>query len=114
MPVLRAPWDAALEVAPDRAAAIDDARRVGYERRQELDELWEAFGRARTSDLLHADYESFDNLFRPFTAGTGHSGACYAALDRAGQRRLRAETPRRLGEPNGPFTHTPQRGRCAG
>ena len=34
MPVLRAFWDAALEVAPDRAAAIDDGRRVGYERRQ--------------------------------------------------------------------------------
>ena len=109
MPVLRAFWDAALEVAPDRAAAIDDGRRVGYERRQELAELWEACGLrelATGERLVHADYESFDDLFRPFTAGTGHSGACYAALDRAGQRRLRAETHRRLGEPNGPFTLT--------
>jgi ubiquinone/menaquinone biosynthesis C-methylase UbiE len=30
MPVLRAFWDAALTVAPKRAGAIDDGRRVGY------------------------------------------------------------------------------------
>ena len=31
MPLLRSFWDAALEAAPERAAAIDDGRRVGYE-----------------------------------------------------------------------------------
>jgi SAM-dependent methyltransferase len=109
MPVLCAFWDAALEVAPDRAAVIDDGRRVGYERRHELAELWEECGLLEVAvgeRLVHADYESFDDLFVPFTAGIGHSGACYAALDRAGQRRLRAETHRRLGEPSGPFTLT--------
>jgi hypothetical protein len=114
MPVLRAPWDAALEVAPDRAAAIDDARRVGSERRPRARRAVGSMRAGKDKRLVHADYESFDDLFRPFTAGTGHSRACYAALDRAGQRRPRAETHRRLGEPNGPFTHTPQRGRCAG
>lgn len=69
MPVLRTVWDATLEVAPDRAAAIDDGRRVGYERRQELAELWEACGLLEVAvgeRLVHADYESFDDL-------SGHS-----------------------------------------
>jgi SAM-dependent methyltransferase len=107
MPVLRAFWDAALVVAPERAGAIDDGRRVGYERPEQLGELWHAHGLVDVSTGEHwvtADYESFDDLFLPFTVGTGHSGACYAALDRAGQERVRHETHRRLGEPDGPFT----------
>jgi SAM-dependent methyltransferase len=109
MPVLRAFWDAALAVAPERAAAIDDGRRVGYERPDDLGELWQARGLVdvSTGELrVSADYESFEDLFRPFPAGTGHSGACYASLDRAGQRRLRDETYHRLGKPDGPFTLT--------
>jgi ubiquinone/menaquinone biosynthesis C-methylase UbiE len=107
MPVLRAFWDAALAVAPERAGAIDDGRRVGYERPDELRTLWEASGLldVTTGDLwVSADYESFDDLFQPFTAGTGHSGACYASLDRAGQERVRAEAHRRLAEPDRAFT----------
>jgi len=46
MPALRAFWDAALAVAPERAGAIDDGRRVGYERPDELAELWSACGLA--------------------------------------------------------------------
>jgi SAM-dependent methyltransferase len=106
---LRAFWDAALAVAPERAGAIDDGRRVGYERPEELGDLWQARGLAdvSTGELsVRADYTSFDDLFQPFTAGTGHSGACYASLDRADQRRLRAETSHRLGEPAGAFTLT--------
>jgi SAM-dependent methyltransferase len=109
MQVLRAFWDAALVVAPERAGAIDDGRRVGYERPEELGDLWQARGLAdvSTGELsVRADYTSFDDLFQPFTAGTGHSGACYASLDRADQRRLRAETSHRLGEPTGAFTLT--------
>jgi SAM-dependent methyltransferase len=109
MPVLRAFWDAALAVAPERAGAIDDGRRVGYERPDELGALWKARGlvNVSTGELwVRADYESFDDLFEPFAAGTGHSGACYASLDRAGQERLRTETHQRLGEPDGAFTLT--------
>ena len=109
MPLLRAFWDAALAVAPERAGAIDDARRVGYERPDELAEQWHARGLVdvSTGELwVSADYESFDDLFQPFTAGTGHSGACYTSLDRAGQNRLRDETHHRLGEPDGAFTLT--------
>jgi SAM-dependent methyltransferase len=109
MPVLRAFWDAALVVAPERAGAIDDGRRVGYERAGELEGLWRARGLVdvSTGELwVTAEYESFDDPFLPFTAGTGHSGACYASLEGARRQRLRDETRRRLGEPDGAFTLT--------
>ena len=109
MPVLRAFWDAALAVAPDRAGALDDGRRVGYPRADELGQLWAARGLVgvSTGDLhVSAEYESFDDLFAPFAAGTGHSGACYAALEPDDQQRLRDDTAARLGDPAGAFTLT--------
>jgi SAM-dependent methyltransferase len=107
MPLLRAFWDAALAVAPEHAGSIDDGRRVGYERPDELGQLWQARGLAgvETGELwVTADYASFEDLFEPFTAGTGHSGACYASLDRNGRRALREQTCHRLGDPDGAFT----------
>jgi hypothetical protein len=107
MPLLRAFWDAALAVAPERAGAIDDGRRVGYEHPDELVELWERHGLldVTTGELwVEADYEDFDDLFAPFAAGIGHSGACYIALDLDGQQRVRDDAHRRLGQPRGPFT----------
>jgi SAM-dependent methyltransferase len=109
MPLLRSFWDAALEVAPDRAGAIDDGRRVGYERPDELRKLWQdcGLGDVSTGELLvSADYASFEGLWRPFAAGVGHSGACYASLDGAGQAALRSKLHRRLGSPEGAFTLT--------
>jgi len=109
MPALRAFWDAALAIAPERAGAIDDGRRVGYDRPDELAELWRNCGLVDvTTGELHvnARYESFEHLFAPFTAGTGHSGACYAALDDARQQRVRDEAYRRLGKPEAAFTLT--------
>lgn len=107
MPLLRLFWDAALEAAPERAAAIDDGRRVGYEKPEELGWLFEECGLAEVSTghlVVHADYESFDDLFRPFAAGVGHSGACLVSLDGAGQAALAADVYRRLGSPAGSFT----------
>lgn len=107
MPLLRAFWDAALAVAPDRAGALDGGRRVGYDDAGMLAGLWRAHGLAdvATGELrVRADYESFDELFAPFSAGTGHSGQLYAALDTGEQRRVRAGANRRLGAPGGPFT----------
>jgi ubiquinone/menaquinone biosynthesis C-methylase UbiE len=107
MPLLRSFWDAALAVAPERAAEIDDARRVGYERPEELGELWDASGLVEVSTgelLVRADYESFDDLFRPFAAGAGHSGACFASLNSPNQLRLRAEARRLLAASDAPFT----------
>ena len=109
MPLLRSFWDAALAVAPERTDEIDDARRVGYDRPEELGELWEASGLVDVSTgelLVHADYESFDDLFRPFAAGAGHSGACFTALDAADQQRLRSQAERLLGVRDARFTLT--------
>lgn len=109
MPLLRSFWDAALEAAPERAAAIDDGRRVGYEQPEELGGLFEECGLADVSTgelVVHAEYESFDDLFQPFAAGVGHSGACFASLDGAGQAALAADAHRRLGSPAGSFTLT--------
>jgi hypothetical protein len=97
------------EAAPDRAAQIDDGRRVGYPRPEELGALFEECGLAdvATGELhVGAHYKNFDELWRPFTAGVGHSGSCCAALDMAGQADLRADLHRRLGSPAAPFRLT--------
>jgi ubiquinone/menaquinone biosynthesis C-methylase UbiE len=109
MPLLRSFWDAALEAAPERAAAIDDGRRVGYETAEELGALFAHCGLVdvATGELsVAAQYESFDDLWRPFTAGVGHSGACFASLDGNGQAALAADAYRRLGSPEGAFALT--------
>jgi ubiquinone/menaquinone biosynthesis C-methylase UbiE len=109
MPVLRSFWDAALEVAPEHAGKLSDAQRVGYESAEELADLWIAHGliQVATSELsVRADYRDFDDLFRPFAAGVGHSGACFTALEEERQERLRVECHGRLGTPEGPFTLT--------
>jgi SAM-dependent methyltransferase len=109
MPMLSAFWDAALDVAQEQAGAVAEASRVGYPDPHELSDLWRACGLADVATgrlLVHADYESFDDLFQPFTVGTGHSGRCYAALDPAARERLRNDAHERLGAPAGPFTLT--------
>jgi SAM-dependent methyltransferase len=109
MPLLRSFWDAALEAAPERAAAIDDGRRVGYEAPEELGRLFSHCGLVDVSIgelLVNAEYESFDDLWRPFAAGVGHSGACFASLDGPAQSALAAEAHRRLGSPEGSFQLT--------
>jgi hypothetical protein len=82
------------EAVPERVGEIPDGRRVGYQRPEELGELLEDRGLAdiATGELLAgADYESFDELWRPFTAGVGHSGACCASLDPGRQADLRTD-----------------------
>jgi ubiquinone/menaquinone biosynthesis C-methylase UbiE len=109
MPVLRSFWDAALEVAPGTAGALDDAQRVGYESPEDLADLCRVNRLTDVSTgeiLVHADYEGFDDLFRPFAAGAGHSGACFTSLAEVDQQRLRGDVRRRLGAPDGPFTLT--------
>jgi SAM-dependent methyltransferase len=109
MPLLQSFWDAALAVGPEQAAALDEGRRVGYRAPADLGDLWEACGLrdVSTGELsVEASYESFDDLFAPFAAGAGHSGACFQALEEPKQRRVRAEAHRLLGRPDGPLTLT--------
>ena len=109
MPLLQSFWDAALTVAPEQAGALDEGRRVGYPGAEELAELWEARGLrdVSTGEIgVEASYESFDDLFEPFAAGVGHSGALFSALDPQQQHRLRDEAYGLLGRPDGPLTLT--------
>jgi hypothetical protein len=109
MPLLQSFWDAALAVAPEQAGALDEGRRIGYRSPAELADLWEASGlrEVSTGELsVETDYESFEDLFAPFAAGVGHSGATFLALEEAKQRRVRAEAHRLLGLPDGPLTLT--------
>ncbi len=109
MPVLRSFWDAAHDIVPERTAALDEGRQVGYRDATELAELWQAAGlRAVTPGavLVRADYESFDDLMQPFAAGAGHSGAVYTSLREDQRARLRAQVRKRLGDPEGRFRLT--------
>jgi SAM-dependent methyltransferase len=107
MPLLSAFWDAAMAVSPDRAGALSEGQRVGYDRPEQLESLWTRAGLTEISTgelFVGADYGSFDDLFRPFEAGAGHSGACFGSLDEADQQRLRDQAFKRLGKPKGGFT----------
>jgi ubiquinone/menaquinone biosynthesis C-methylase UbiE len=111
MPLLRAFWDSALDVAPDRAGKLDGGQRVGYVRPEELAELWTSQGLRNVSTgemVTEASYRDFDDLFTPFASGVGHSGGCFRALDEKAQDRVREETYIRLGRPKGRFTLSPR------
>lgn len=109
MPVLRAFWDAACDVAPERTAKLDEGRQVGYRDSAELGERWEAAGLrgVRTGGVLvRAGYASFDDLMDPFAGGAGHSGALYDSLDEDRRARLRTHFTRCSATRTGALTLT--------
>jgi SAM-dependent methyltransferase len=104
MEMLRAFFDAALEIDPD---APDEGRLMRFCREGELAELWDECGLSEVDAgalWATADYEGFDDYWEPFTTGLGPSGAYCASLDPARQEELRAACFRRLGSPAGGFT----------
>ncbi len=104
MTMLRAFWDAALELDP---SAPDEGTTMRYCSPKELRELWErcALRGVETAELVvEASYESFHDYWAPFPTGLAPSGAYCASLDPDRQEALRAACFRRLGEPTGPFT----------
>lgn len=106
MTMLRAFWDAALEVDPE---APDEGRTMQFCRRGELASL---FGRAglagvESGELVAAaEYESFDDFWAPFPTGLAPSGAYCASLEPDRQEALRRACFRRLASPAGGFTLT--------
>jgi SAM-dependent methyltransferase len=109
MTLLRAFWDAAREVDPERAAAADEGVVMRWCGDGELAELWRLAG----LDDVHfgplvvsAGYADFEDLWAPLPSGIAPSGAFCAALD--GERRgtLRDAYRRRLGVGEGPFELT--------
>ncbi len=109
MPLLRAFWDAALAVEPERAAAAGAGEHPPHSHPEELHGLWT---QAELEPVeiggltVDAGYDDLDDAWWPFTAGAGASGAHCASLDEPTREALKAEFGRRLGSPDGPFRLT--------
>jgi SAM-dependent methyltransferase len=104
MTMLRAFFDAALELDPD---APDEGRTMRYCSPAELRALWEDCGlrEVTTGELMvTADYADFDDYWLPFPHGPGPSGAYARSLDVAQREALRLALFRMLGSPVGTFT----------
>jgi SAM-dependent methyltransferase len=109
MTLLRAFWDAAGAVDPQGAAAHDEGLVMRWCREEELAALWRSAGLLDVASgalVVEAAYESFDDLWTPFTSGVAPSGAYCVSLAPATLEALRAEMDRRLGSPVGPFRLT--------
>jgi SAM-dependent methyltransferase len=106
MTLLRAFWDAAREVDPERAAAADEGVVMRWCADGELGELWHAahLRDVRTGALVvSAAYADFDDLWAPLPTGIAPSGEFCKSLDADGQAALREAYRRRLGVGEGPF-----------
>jgi SAM-dependent methyltransferase len=106
MTMLRAFFDAALELDPD---APDEGRTMPFASREALRDLWQASGLREVTTgqlVVSADYADFDDYWLPFPHGPGPSGAYAASLDEDQLAALGAILFRRLGSPDGPFTLT--------
>lgn len=106
MALLRSFWDAAREVAPDRAGAVDESLRMPGSREGELADLWRSCGLRDVhfgSLRVRASYTDFDDLWAPLLQGVGPSGAFLTSLDPERQAALRDALRRRLGADDGPF-----------
>jgi SAM-dependent methyltransferase len=117
MTLLRAFWDAAREVCPERGAAADEGVVMRWCRDGELAELWRAVGlrdvRFRPL-VVRAAYADFEDLWSPLTTGVAPSGAFCASLDDDGRAALRDAYRRRLDVTGGPFQLTARAWAVAG
>lgn len=105
MTLLRAFWDAAHEVEPERAAGADEST-MRWCGEGELAELWRSAGLedVRFGPLVvSARYEDFDDLWSPFPTGIGPAGAFVKSLDEEKRDALREALRRRLGVGDAPF-----------
>jgi Type IV secretory system Conjugative DNA transfer len=106
MTLLRAFWDAAREVDPERAAAADEGVVMHWCAEDELAELWRAAGLrdARFGPLVvSATYTDFQDLWSPFLTGVAPSGAFCKSLDEEHRAALHDAYRRHLGIDDGPF-----------
>jgi hypothetical protein len=106
--LLRAFWDAAREVDPERAAA-DEGVVMRWCGDGELAELWRVAGLrdVRFGPLVvRASYASFDDLWSPLPTGVAPSGAFCESLEQDRRAALRDAYRRHLGVSDGPFELT--------
>lgn len=117
MTLLRAYWDDAREVEPERGAAADEGAVMNWCDEGELAELWRRAGLddARFGSLtVRASYDGFADLWSPFPTGVGPAGAFCKALDDDGRAALRDAFRRRLGVGDDPFDLTARAWAVAG
>ena len=101
MEMLRAFWDAALDVDP---GAPDEARVMRFGRPGEIAGWMEAAGLtaiAETTLHVASTYRDFDELWSGFLAGVGPAGAYCVAQDTDRRAAIRQALFNRLGEPTG-------------
>ncbi len=106
MTLLRAFWDAAREVEPERGAAADEGAVMPWCGEGELGELWRRAGLRDVrcgAIVVTAEYSGFDDLWSPLLTGIGPAGAFCRSLDDARQSALRDATRRRLDVGDAPF-----------
>lgn len=106
MTMLRAFWDAAIEVDPAGAGPLDEGRRMRYCEPEPLARLWAEAGlRDVVTEplVVSAGYADFDDFWLPFTAGIGPAGAYCARLPDDVREAVRIACHRRLGSPEGSF-----------
>jgi len=107
MTLLRAYWDAAREVEPERGVAADEAVTMSGFDEAELAALWRGAGLedVRTGRLVAtATYDGFEALWEPITTGIAPAGAFCVSLDEPGRAALHDAFQRRLGVGDEPFT----------
>ena len=106
MTLLRAFWDAAAEENP-AAAGRDEGRSMPYCTPDALHALWtstDGLGDVRVSPVdVAADYDDFDDLWRPLEVGVGPAGAYAASLSAPRRAVLADALRRRLGGDSQPF-----------
>jgi SAM-dependent methyltransferase len=117
MTLLRAFWDAAREVDPERGAAADEGVVMRWCRDGELAELWRAVGLGSVrfgSLVVGARYADFEDLWSPLATGVGPAGAFCRSLEDDDRAALRDALRRRLGIGDGPFELTARAWSVAG
>jgi SAM-dependent methyltransferase len=116
MTLLRAFWDAAGEIDPERASA-DEGIVMRWCAEGELAELWRDAGLrdVRFDQLVvRAGYTGFEDLWAPLLTGVAPSGAFVKPLDDKGRAALHDAYRRRLGVGDGPFELTARAWAAAG
>jgi hypothetical protein len=104
MTLLRTFWEAAIAVDPEGATPLHEGSRMRFCGEGELAGLWEAAGLSDVrsgSFTVAADYASFEDLWQPFAAGVGPSGAYFSSLDETAREAVLDEWRRLLGSPAG-------------
>jgi SAM-dependent methyltransferase len=117
MTLLRAFWDAARDVEPERAGTADEGVVMRWCGEGDLAELWRVAGLSQVrfgSLVVRASYAGFEDLWSPLPTGVAPSGAFCKSLDPERRSALHDAYRRRLGVDDAPFELTARAWAVAG